>query len=53
MTGQKIRVLEVEDSESDAALLVRLLRKSGYEVESERVEDAEGCELRWRDNLGM
>jgi signal transduction histidine kinase len=42
MTGQKIRVLEVEDSKSDAALLVRLLQKSGYEVESERVEDAEG-----------
>lgn len=41
MSSQKLRVLQVEDSESDAALLLRLLRKSGYEVESERVEDAE------------
>ena len=30
----------MEDSESDAALLVRLLEKAGYAVESERVEDA-------------
>jgi signal transduction histidine kinase/DNA-binding response OmpR family regulator len=42
MSSHKLWVLQVEDSESDAALLVRLLHKSGYDVESERVEDAEG-----------
>jgi PAS domain S-box-containing protein len=35
-----LRVLQVEDSESDAALIVRLLEKGGYEVQAERVEDA-------------
>jgi PAS domain S-box-containing protein len=34
------RVLLVEDSESDAKLVVRALRASGREVEFERVEDA-------------
>ena len=32
-----IRVLLVEDSEDDAALLLRVLRNGGYRVESERV----------------
>jgi PAS domain S-box-containing protein len=36
-----LRVLQVEDSESDAALIVRLLEKSGYIVQSERIEEAE------------
>src|SRR5450756_2131480 len=36
-----LRVLQVEDSESDAALIVRLLEKSGYTVRAERVEEAE------------
>lgn len=40
MSSQPLRVLQVEDSASDAALLVRLLEKSGYNVESERTEDA-------------
>src|SRR5664279_3228674 len=35
------RVLQVEDSESDAALMVRLLEKSGYRVRAERVEEAD------------
>ena len=35
-----LRVLQVEDSESDAALIVRLLEKEGYDVQAERVEDA-------------
>src|SRR6185369_13639234 len=34
-----LRVLQVEDSESDAALIVRILEKAGYEVQAERVED--------------
>jgi signal transduction histidine kinase/FixJ family two-component response regulator len=41
MSCQHLRVLQVEDSASDAALLVRLLERSGYKVEFERVEDAE------------
>ena len=39
--NQVLRVLQVEDSESDAALIVRLLRKAGYDVHAERVEDAD------------
>jgi two-component system cell cycle sensor histidine kinase/response regulator CckA len=35
-----LRVLQVEDAESDAALIIRLLEKFGYVVHSERVEDA-------------
>ncbi len=38
--GELIRVLQVEDSESDAALVVRILQKAGHEVRRERVEDA-------------
>jgi len=35
-----LRVLQIEDSESDAALILRSLEKAGYGVESERVEGA-------------
>jgi PAS domain S-box-containing protein len=38
--SEVLRVLQVEDSESDAALIVRLLEKAGYDVQAERVEDA-------------
>ena len=38
--SEVLRVLQVEDSESDAALIVRLLEKAGYHVQAERVEDA-------------
>src|SRR5215204_960948 len=38
--GKLLRVLIVEDSEDDALLLLRELRRSGYEVEFERVETA-------------
>ncbi|HOY68913.1 MAG TPA: response regulator [Candidatus Ozemobacteraceae bacterium] len=37
-----LRCLQVEDSESDAALIRRLLQKSGFDIRSERVENAEG-----------
>ncbi len=40
--SEALRVLQVEDSESDAALIVRLLEKAGYRVRAERVEDAGG-----------
>jgi len=36
-----LRVLQVEDSESDAALIVRVLEQFGYVVHSDRVEEAE------------
>jgi two-component system, cell cycle sensor histidine kinase and response regulator CckA len=39
--SEMLRVLQVEDSASDADLIVRLLEKSGYLVQSERVEQAE------------
>lgn len=37
-----LRVLIVDDSETDAALLLRHLRRGGYEVTSTRVDTAEG-----------
>src|SRR5258707_13174181 len=36
--GKNIRVLLVEDSEDDAALLLRELGRAGFDVVSERVE---------------
>ena len=39
--SKRLRVLQIEDSESDAALIVRLLEKDGYDVHAERVETAE------------
>lgn len=38
---QAIRLLQVEDSEDDAALVVRLLEGSGYAIDTERIVDAE------------
>jgi PAS domain S-box-containing protein len=40
MTGKPLAVLIVEDSVSDTELIVRMLRKTGYEVTHERVETA-------------
>jgi two-component sensor histidine kinase len=39
--SEPLRVLQVEDSESDAALVERILTKSGYAVYSERVVSAQ------------
>ncbi len=39
--AEKIRLLLVEDSDDDAALIVRTLRKGGYEVDFDRVDTAE------------
>lgn len=44
-----LRALIVEDSEDDTALLVRELRKGGYEVTVERVETAESLEKALKD----
>ena len=35
-----LRVLQVEDVESDAALVARVLEQAGYQLRSERVDDA-------------
>ena len=40
LVGTPLHVLIVEDSESDAGLVVRLLTKAGYEVDYKRVETA-------------
>jgi two-component system cell cycle sensor histidine kinase/response regulator CckA len=37
-----LKLLHVEDSGSDACLIIRSLEKAGYEVQSRRVEDAAG-----------
>jgi len=39
--GSPLHVLMVEDSARDAALLIRELRRAGYEPTSERVETPE------------
>lgn len=38
---QALRLLQVEDSENDAAIILRLLKGSGYEIEAKRVETEE------------
>jgi len=38
--SRPLTLLQVEDSESDAQLIVRLLKNAGYDVHSERVETA-------------
>jgi sigma-B regulation protein RsbU (phosphoserine phosphatase) len=38
--AKPLRVLMVEDSEDDALLVIRELRKGGYEPEHERAETA-------------
>jgi len=42
--GALLRVLIVEDSEDDAALLVRELRRAGYDLQFHRVETSEAME---------
>jgi phosphoserine phosphatase RsbU/P len=42
--NEPLRVLIIDDSERDAQLLVRALRKEGLELDSERVDTAEAME---------
>ena len=42
--GKPLRALLIEDSEEDTQLLLRELRRNGYEVEYERVETAEAMQ---------
>src|ERR1041385_901117 len=44
-----LRVLIVEDSEFDAQMITSLVRKSGYEVVSERVETSDTMEKSLRE----
>ncbi|KFE71959.1 response regulator [Hyalangium minutum] len=44
MSAQPLRLLLVEDSDDDATLLLRELRRSGYDVSHSRVETREGLE---------
>ena len=44
-----LRVLMVEDSEDDALLTIRELKKGGYEPEHERVETAEAMRAALRE----
>ena len=46
---QALRVLMVEDSESDEQLIIRELKKGGYEPEYERVETAAGMKKALKD----
>jgi two-component system cell cycle sensor histidine kinase/response regulator CckA len=39
--SERLRLLQVEDSISDAELLVRIIRQAGYDVYSDRVDDPE------------
>ena len=39
--SKPLRLLQIEDSESDADLIIRLLMQAGFEVFCQRVEDAE------------
>ena len=47
--GKPLRVLMVEDSEDDALLVIRALKKGGYEPEYERVETAEAMRAALRE----
>ena len=40
--SKPLRLLQIEDSESDADIILRLLMQAGFEVFSQRVEDADG-----------
>jgi signal transduction histidine kinase len=40
--GKPLRVLILEDSETDAELLLRVLRRAGYDVTHRRIETSEG-----------
>ncbi|HMG19061.1 MAG TPA: response regulator, partial [Gemmatimonadales bacterium] len=42
--GTRLRLLVVEDSEDDAHLLVRELKRAGYDVAHERVDTAKALE---------
>ena len=46
---KSLKLLQIEDSESDASMMLRLLRQAGFEISSQRVEDAEGLREALKD----
>jgi PAS domain S-box-containing protein len=48
--GKLLRILQVEDSESDAAFIIRVLKRAGFQVEAQRVEDAETMRMALASN---
>src|SRR6185295_16158404 len=44
MMGKPLRLLIIEDSEDDADLVLRALRKDGYEPDWERVDTSEAMQ---------
>ncbi len=50
--ARPLAVLIVEDVESDAQLIVRLLTKAGYTIAFERVETTEQMRIALEKNLG-
>jgi two-component system cell cycle sensor histidine kinase/response regulator CckA len=44
-----LKLLQIEDSESDASMMLRLLKQAGFEISSQRVEDAEGLREALKD----
>ena len=51
--GMLLRVLLVEDSEDDALLLVRMLRRGGYDPAWERVETPATMEAALDERVGI
>jgi PAS domain S-box-containing protein len=49
MMKTTLRILIVEDSEDDAFLMVRHIKKGGYDIEYERIETAEGLRARLKE----
>jgi hypothetical protein len=47
--SKSLRLLQIEDSESDADLIIRLLMQAGFEVSSQRVDDADGLRQALQD----
>ena len=48
--SKHLRLLQIEDSESDAGMILRLLMQAGFEVSSQRVEDAESLRRALEDS---
>jgi len=48
--GKPLRLLQIEDSESDADLILRLLMQAGFDVSTHRVEDAESLRHALKDS---
>ncbi len=52
MMTKLLRLLQIEDCESDAALIVRLLKKAEYVVQGERLKPPLKCGRLWKGRGG-